>query len=219
MISRYFYHPINERKLQQLQKRTLFSLIPFKSSILVPSQQPIEYHQRKLIRFPPSQLYDIVTNVDLYSKFVPYCKSSVIHSRRPLLTTLPAFTAFLHGLTRKFTFHPPDALCLASSLRMSATLQVGYFGFSESYASAVTCVKPWMVVAEASNTQLFKELTNIWQFTPGNQTNSTLVDFFIRFQCHNKIYEQLAHVFFHEWQKEMMHAFIQRAESIYGSPK
>ena len=59
------------------------------------------------------QLYDVVTDIDAYHLFVPFCTSSRTLARRQRQGT--------------------------TAIEMEAELTVGFFAFSEAYVSKVTC--------------------------------------------------------------------------------
>ena len=63
------------------------------------------------------QLYRVVADVDSYNRFVPFCTNSKVLSRRERLSDLTM----------------PDGFS------MDAELTVGFFSFTESYVSKVTC--------------------------------------------------------------------------------
>lgn len=70
-------------------------------------------------RYTRQQLYDIVSDVPSYPRFVPYCTAARI-------------------LKSHTTPHSPDASSLGPHT-MDAELTVGFSSFTESYVSRVTC--------------------------------------------------------------------------------
>ena len=99
-----------------------------------PSPAPQTYNERKILpyvfrlllvwqtinglrlpscRYKPSQLYDVVTDVESYPKFLPFCASARVLSRVPASADKP--------------------------LSMQAEMSVGFLSFKESYVSDVIC--------------------------------------------------------------------------------
>ena len=65
-------------------------------------------------RYSQKQLYDVVSNIDLYHTFLPFCTASRVLRRAPRVSTTD-----------------PEQL--------EAELSVGFMGLSESYVSKVSC--------------------------------------------------------------------------------
>lgn len=128
-----------------ISRRNLFSLPDLSKCSPLPGQNkpdaddPHTYHERKILpcvpyyvteieptkyghslRYSPSQMYKVVSDVASYPRFLPFCTGT-----RILSTTLPK---------------DPLALGLAGTLRMEAEMTVGFMAFKESYVSKVTCV-------------------------------------------------------------------------------
>ncbi|ORZ37223.1 hypothetical protein BCR44DRAFT_136497 [Catenaria anguillulae PL171] len=76
-----------------IQRRTFLSLA---ARALAPPK-PVEYSERKLLKFTPKQLFDLVSNVNDYKRFVPYCVGSVVHSVDKLNGVPPHLPALLHS--------------------------------------------------------------------------------------------------------------------------
>lgn len=130
---RLTYHPGFRLRFH----RTIFtlpdlsSLSPFSESN-GNKQQPQTYHERKILpyvgppsssvcllssgwhySYKPSQLYNLVADVESYPRFIPFCTGCRIIKRSPATSTFPE--------------------------RMEAELTIGFLSFKESYVSEVTC--------------------------------------------------------------------------------
>lgn len=140
--------PLRSVARLHLAQRTLFtlpdlsSLSPFSDPGKKPDE-PQTYHERKILpygslpsygvisiltassfyRYRPSELYNVVADVESYSSFLPFCTDA-----RVLSKSTPT-TPRLGGLTS------PQALARV----MEAELTVGFLSFRESYVSKVTC--------------------------------------------------------------------------------
>ncbi|OMJ24494.1 Coenzyme Q-binding protein COQ10-like protein [Smittium culicis] len=108
------------------------------------------------------ELFNVVSNVDEYKNFIPFCVDSKVFAE-----------------TKKVHFENLGKLDLASGKgdeieEFVAELAVGFKGLNERYNSVVRCVGNKKVTAVSNNTKIFKQLTTVWTFTP--VVNSNLVD-------------------------------------------
>ncbi|ORX93094.1 cyclase/dehydrase [Basidiobolus meristosporus CBS 931.73] len=155
-------------------------------------------------RYSPQQLYEVVSNVDDYKKFLPWCSDS-----------------------RVLVSRPPSAP-LGGRKVMQAELVVGFQAFNERYTSEVTCDNPTQVRAVASNSLLFNHLENRWRFTPipnphqvpGSPPKQPLcqVDFYVNFEFSSPIHAQISNLFFDQVSSLMIKAFVDRCHQLYGPP-
>ncbi|KAI8915419.1 cyclase/dehydrase, partial [Powellomyces hirtus] len=158
-------------------------------------------------------LYDLVSDVDQYHHFVPWCASS-----------------------RVLSVHPNQ-----NGKVMRAELGIGFKALSETYVSRVECVDGVSVKALAQDSSVFRQLNTTWKFTPVRPTHNTklppsfpqstaapasspfdtptcAVDFHIAFEFKSPLYAQVSTLFFEEVSKAMMGAFEDRARVVYGRP-
>ncbi|TPX66173.1 hypothetical protein SpCBS45565_g04661 [Spizellomyces sp. 'palustris'] len=157
---------------------------------------PSTHHETHHLGYTPKQLYALVSNINSYHLFVPWCAHSQVLSHKKL----------------------------NGKEILKAELGVGFRAFSENYVSEVTCVPYERVQAVASNSTLFRTLITTWNFAPGTPTNTTPdsptthVDFSIAFQFKSPLYAHLSNLFFEEVSKVMVGAFEERARKVYGPP-
>ncbi|KAI8991882.1 coenzyme Q10-like protein B-like protein, partial [Mycotypha africana] len=149
--------------------------------------------------FSQNQLYNVVSNVDDYYLFVPYCIHSKVYSTRKL-----------NDITSV----------------MQAELGVGFKLFKEKYMSEVTCQKPSLVKAVAADASLFNDMVTTWRLTP-NLPKSRLntpdaanhptcwIDFDIMFQFASPVHAQASSVFFDQVSRMTLQAFIDRCHAVY----
>lgn len=86
------------------------------------SGRTLKHNERKLVRVPPSVMYETVKNVENYRNFVPYCTSSVVTSKtenssRARLSI--GFGPIQERYTSKLSFKHPEyveALCSDGTL-------------------------------------------------------------------------------------------------------
>ncbi|KDQ64464.1 hypothetical protein JAAARDRAFT_28095 [Jaapia argillacea MUCL 33604] len=194
----------------------LSSLSPFSSN----SGETQTYHERKILPYKRSQLYQVVADVGSYPRFLPFCTDSRILQNSPS----PSIT----------TERQPSSVSV-----MEAELTVGFLSFKESYISQVTCRPDESVEAVASSsTPLFKDLVTTWRFqdaspqsphpstrlpTPSSQNSSnlsdegpTLVTLDLAYAFANPVHATVSAAFFGQVSKLMVKAFEERCRELYG---
>jgi len=101
---------------------------------------------------------------------------------------------------------------------LTANLEVGIPPVVESYTSNVTLIRPYTIKAVSTEGKLFKELINIWKFSPGlkGTPNSCIIDFYVSFELRSALASQFSSVFFNEVVRAMTGAFYNEAKRRYG---
>jgi coenzyme Q-binding protein COQ10 len=166
-----------------------------------------KYEETIMLPYAKDDLFDIVSNVDEYSSFVPYCVGSKVQ---------PSSEKQLNNETKEFL----------------ADLAIGYGQFQESYTSKVTIIDgksvqvstrsspsdPYLArsrcptfQATAIPTPLFKQLETKWIFTQ-HSPQSTQVDFTINYSFSNPLYAAFAKTAMEKMTGKMVEAFKERAE-------
>lgn len=134
------------------------------------------YREHRLLGWSPRQLYDVVSDVNRYHEFIPWCVSSVVHSTVPLsedkLRALADSSRSDEVGGRQANSHSTDGIphvigsnpsikfqfsrsndhksCTSSAAgpsEMTATLTVGFAFLKEEYTSQVTLEPPHRIVA------------------------------------------------------------------------
>ncbi|KAG5189513.1 hypothetical protein JKP88DRAFT_156212, partial [Tribonema minus] len=146
-----------------------------------------EYHERKLVRFTPQQVYSVVSDVANYKKFVPFCVDSrILRQVGPGSTTV------------------------------DAELAVGFKVFTEKYTSRVTLKPPSVVAARAVDSRIFSELSSTWSFKPGPRDGTTYLSFDVEFEVKNPIAATAVNAFFEDVTQQQVKAFERRCKQLYG---
>ncbi|KAF8055828.1 hypothetical protein HT031_006603 [Scenedesmus sp. PABB004] len=146
------------------------------------------YKERRLIGYSPAQLYAVVSDVQHYAAFVPWCvRSSVLRS-------------------------DPDGSYL------EAELHIGFQMIQESYTSRVKLRPPHLVSSSVADSGLFHHLESTWRLAPGPRPGCTWLTFSVDFAFANPLYAHLAGLFFTEVVQRMMGAFEGRCAELYGPP-
>ncbi|GBF98072.1 hypothetical protein Rsub_10300 [Raphidocelis subcapitata] len=144
------------------------------------------YQERRLLGWSPEQLYSVVSRVDEYSRFVPWCVGSKV----------------LRGG--------------AEGGYLEAELEVGFQVFVERYTSKVTLQAPNKVHSSVSDSRLFDHLESTWLLRPGPQPGTTWLVFKVDFAFRSALYRHVADLFFSEVVKRMIGAFEGRCREVYG---
>ncbi|KAJ9512256.1 hypothetical protein QJQ45_012818 [Haematococcus lacustris] len=128
-----------------------------------------KYTQRRLVGWSPEKLYCVVSEVQHYNKFVPWCQRSIIKKRSP------------------------------DGTKLEAELEVGFQLLVERYVSHVVLQPPRLVRSTVKDSMVFHHLDSSWGMEPGPSPNSCWLTFHVDFAFNNALYGHLADVFFSEY--------------------
>ncbi|KAF1815833.1 hypothetical protein P152DRAFT_390569 [Eremomyces bilateralis CBS 781.70] len=189
----------------------------FLNSAFAPPPQRV--HESRTLPYPPNDIYNIVADVSRYSKFVPYCKSSVV-------TRLSA----------------PDAIS-GKQWPSEATLVVGWGAVEESFTSRVYCAPGSVVEAVAGMSQsrlkpeeiahhlkdghdadetngnsIFRLLSTRWtvEALQNRGMDRTLVTLSIEFAFNNPLYTAMSLPVIPKVASVMIDAFQERVDTLLG---
>lgn len=142
------------------------------------------HFERRLIKYPAELLYEVVSDVNKYEEFVPWCRHSKV---LPETKTNQSF---------------------------SAELTVGFQYLTERYVSQVKYIPNQLVTAQSVQTNLFEYLKTEWKFQPANDKNHTWVTFEVDFKFKMSLYNELSDFFMKEVVAKMVKAFEQRCKQL-----
>ncbi|KAL1595818.1 Coenzyme Q-binding protein coq10, mitochondrial [Paraconiothyrium brasiliense] len=143
---RSFLHRPNHRLANLPQRRTFFPN-PFQSSLnpLNGSAQPQTLTAQRVLPYPAAPIYSIVSDVQSYSSFLPYCQSSAV--------------------TR---WSSPDST-YARKWPSEASLVIGWGNLTESFSSRVFCVPGRLVESIGGDTETDLKAQDITHHLEGVQ--------------------------------------------------
>merc|ERR1712020_558624 len=146
------------------------------------------YSEQRLVGYSCEQMFSVVSEVERYHSFVPWCKKSVIKKRK------------------------------RRNGQIVAELIVGFPPhFGESYTSTVTLVEPYLVTAVCNDLNMFNHLKTVWKFSPiENEIAKCKLDFAVSFEFRNSVHNYISRLFFDEVIKKNVKAFLKQAENRYG---
>ncbi|KAG8965578.1 hypothetical protein FRC03_000386 [Tulasnella sp. 419] len=182
------------------------------------AQDTQSYHERKILPYTQKQLFDVVSDVSSYHRFLPFCKRSRV------LTPLP-----------------PNTSRYAKPYSVDAELTIGFLALEESWVSTVTCT-PFEMVQARSSSALFNSLTTTWRLQPASkssphrsasspptptqaesqsslspeETGPTLVSIDLTYSFSNPLHEGIAAKVFGTVAEQMVSAFEKRCLEVYG---
>ena len=146
----------------------------------------------KLLPHSSSQLFDLVSDIEKYPEFLPWCLSvNRISSEKD-----------------------------SDSEIIIADMEIGFQFFRETIRTRVILNRPddnengGSVEVEYINGPL-KYLRNHWLIKPVDMKSCEL-DFFVEFEFKSILFQQLIGALFHQAVKKMVFAFEVRAKELYG---
>ena len=142
--------------------------------------------ETKIVPYTKEQMFDLVSNIDLYHEFLPWCNNSKIISREN-----------------------KDVKDI-----VIADLEIGYDQFIYTYRSEVTLMNDKSQIEVKNLDGPFKYLQNTWKFKNINEYKSE-ISFDIDFELNVSLLDILMKKFFDLAFQKMVEAFISRADEIY----
>ena len=146
------------------------------------------HKERRQVAHPPQKLFELVSDIESYPEFLPWCSGVRIRERG----------------------HAGEEEILI------ADLLVSYKMFRERFRSKVTLDPVARTVDVDYVSGPFKQLYNHWRFEP--HEGGTLVDFAVDFEFKSRMMERMISGMFDRAVHKIVTAFFERADELYGKP-
>lgn len=147
-----------------------------------------EFTEKSLVGFSCEQMYDVVSDVENYYKFVPWCKKSLTYGKRQGFLKADLVIGF-----------PP----LNESYTSNVTMVKPNFVRAE-------CVDGKLFNYLLNYWKFSPGLKDIPQ--------SCVIDFHVAFEFKSTFHSHISHIFFDQLVKQMAEAFFYEAKNRYGMP-
>ena len=173
----------NPRTFQRLLKQS------FQKRHLSDSKNVIIFSEKRIVGYSMDKMYKVVSDVEKYHKFVPYCRKSVVtlnHEDRLSANLVVGFQPFFN---LSYTSH----VTLVKPFLVTAVCKdVKIF----DHLRTVWKFNP----------------------TKSNDREACLIDFAVSFSFKSSSHSMIAKLFLDSIVRENVKAFIDRAEAKYGAP-
>ena len=137
--------------------------------------------------YAADQLFDLVSDVESYPKFLPWCSAARVISRE----ARGAVIVMLADMTISFKVH------------------------QETFRSEVTLDHEKRTIGTRYISGPFKRMISEWRFEPAGE-RSTNVNFCIDFEFKNRALQMLIGLLFEEAVRRIVSAFEARAHALYN---
>lgn len=134
------------------------------------------------------QMYDVVSDVNNYKSFVPYCKKSVLYERTRTgaqAEMVVGFPPLVESYTSRLTFDEPRLVKSECHGGFLFNYLLNYWGFGPGVKDVA---------------------------------QSSVIDFRVTFEFKSALHSNLSHLFFDLIVQQMESAFLDEARRRYGAP-
>ncbi|XP_065197749.1 coenzyme Q-binding protein COQ10 homolog A, mitochondrial-like [Sycon ciliatum] len=163
-----------------------FPGIPSLPSFFPSGQKEIHFSEQKILGYTPEQVYSVVSNVNSYCHFVPWCRASKVLSHSGATGTAELVVGFppvLEKYTSQLTLKEPSLVkAVSADSRLFKSLE-----------------STWHISA-----------------SPSGSTKHAHIHFEISFEFVSSFHSNLSRLFFDEVAKQMVSAFEKRLARVYG---
>lgn len=148
-------------------------------------QKPREIRLRRALALPAQHMLDVVSSVEHYGEFLPYCRSCVVNERDS------------RG-------YPQRAL-----------MSVGWQNLTEEFESIVSCdPQKGIIISEAADSKIFSVLLSQWTIKEISEGRCS-VELILKFKFQSALYNSVTSTFGPTLAKKMVEAFSNRARKTY----
>lgn len=150
------------------------------------------YSERRIVGYSREQMFDVVSNVEKYNEFVPWCVKSTVSHEGP------------HSLLA----------------HLEVGFQIIKASYS-SRVTLVRPAVVHSVCADPEG-GLFRVLDTTWRFSapPAEEDalHTSRIHFDLSFEFRNPAHARITHLFFDKVVQQQVSAFLERARSVHGPP-
>lgn len=146
------------------------------------------HHEEKTVPFTADQMFDLITDVEQYPSFIPWCENLTV--------------------TRRWEEEGVQY--------MDASMTASFKVYRETVHTRVAMDRATHKVTVDYLDGPFKHLHNVWTFTDRSDRGDCLIDFYIEFEFRNRILQMAIKPVFNEAVYRMVRAFENRAMAVYG---
>jgi coenzyme Q-binding protein COQ10 len=144
------------------------------------------HKEKKTLPYSSQQMYNLVSDVGSYPKFLPWCAAARVNS----------------------------IIDDGSNQVMSADLVISFKVFREQFCSEVSLSPKEYFIQTKYLDGPFKHMNSTWQFN--ECTKGCTVEFFVDFEFKSLILQSLIGLVFNDAMHRIVRAFETRADALYG---
>ena len=149
----------------------------------------VVFSEKRIVGYSMDKMYKVVSDVDSYHKFVPYCRKSVVTLKQDNRLSANLVVGFQPFLNLSYTSH--------------VTL-------IEPFLVTAIC-KDVKIFEHLRTVWKFNP-------TQSNDQNACLIDFAVSFAFKSRSHSMISKLFLDSIVRDNVKAFIDRAEAKYGPP-
>ena len=142
--------------------------------------------EKRVLPHTPEQMFDLVTDIEKYPDFLPWCVATRIRETKGNTVTADmviGFKVFRERFTTTVTGHRPG--------RIDVAYTKGPFKYLNNH---------WIFEPHGGE----------------GEEDHCLIDFYVDFEFHSRIFQKAIGAVFNEAVRRMISAFEKRADKIYG---
>ena len=143
--------------------------------------------EKRIVPYTADQMFDLISDIERYPEFLPWCAAARIRSRRP------------EGETEV----------------IDGDLIISFKVFREKFGSRVVLSRSENTIDVSYLDGPFRYLDNHWHFVelPDGRCE---IDFYVDFEFKSRTLQALIGLVFNEAMQRIVRAFEARAEDLYG---
>lgn len=193
-----------------LRRRSPIIHVPRRTFLnaFLPTDKPLTINVTRTLPYPRPALYDLIVDVDSYSRFLPYCQHSLV-------------TAWSTSDSSSSQQQPPRRWPIEGELT------IGFGPITQSYTSRIVCVPGRSVEAHSGQDEPvskkdgegknpFRKLVTKWTVEDA-PIGGTRVDLDLSMKLEDPLVQVVLSKVADETATKMIEAFERRARELFGS--